>query len=410
MKKFSFSFLVLLFVSITNVVYANNSDVENHEELVKVFLEAQYTGIKEGNDEDVLKLFKESDDTILYTSFLSWRIKQSQIMGTNYSDYSYTITSLNIDEKGILKGSIDFDYFIDGVETPFQEYDINFSIKFDEHNLITYYDTSEAMFTDYTNYLIENRVIKTTRSGSLVVDEEEIEDSDSQLLDNLEQFIIESAKATIDSEINNTVLPPTISRSRTYSYNANTGILYAKEYVKYRNQRFYVAGLDCTNFVSQCIWAAYGGWSSNDSSNVIATNISNKKRMVSGKWQAGTGGGTSSWENVNSLWNYVTTNTGTGPRAIGSNNNAPAYNTSALAIKTGNVLQFRNASHGNNNYQHSVYVIENNVKQADMANRPFAKIVVAQHSYNQTRSLADVVSTTYSYMRRLSFSSASFDR
>lgn len=44
------------------------------------------------------------------------------------------------------------------------------------------------------------------------------------------------------------------------AYDANKAVNYSDCYALTENSLFYVADKDCTNFVSQCVWAGYGGW------------------------------------------------------------------------------------------------------------------------------------------------------
>lgn len=48
------------------------------------------------------------------------------------------------------------------------------------------------------------------------------------------------------------------------AYDANKAVNYSDCYALTENSLFYVADKDCTNFVSQCVWAGYGGWVNGD--------------------------------------------------------------------------------------------------------------------------------------------------
>lgn len=48
--------------------------------------------------------------------------------------------------------------------------------------------------------------------------------------------------------------------SSSYNYIASWGVQYAQAYGSTPNSNFYSVSSDCINFVSQCVWAAYGGW------------------------------------------------------------------------------------------------------------------------------------------------------
>lgn len=180
---------------------------------------------------------------------------------------------------------------------------------------------------------------------------------------------------------------------------------------------FYTTGSDCTNFVSQCIWAAYGGYvPGNDTT--TRSNISNKVRMVntgtlSTSWYAGTGGGSPYWEQVPSLWDFATNTAKTyGPQATGYNNNASYANITPSTVNTGNVLQFYNYNYSV--YRHSVYV----TYKPSSGTITWSNLLVSYHSTDKKNvPVIDLINsftgpdgsaTQPCKMRRMSFSSASF--
>ena len=132
----------------------------------------------------------------------------------------------------------------------------------------------------------------------------------------------------------------------------------------------------------------------------MVNNISNKVRMTS-TWYAGSGGGSSAWENVDSLWNYVVGNTGKGPKAYGHNNGSHYSGILPIDMCVGDVLQ---KSSNGSDYTHSMYVISN----PGGSNPSYSEIVIAQHSGNMTKTVAEVLVTT-TYMRHMQFMYNSFD-
>jgi len=199
----------------------------------------------------------------------------------------------------------------------------------------------------------------------------------------------------------------------TFSYNGGNGAEYARRFGSSGTPGtwFYTAtNNDCTNFVSQSVWAAYGGYvSGNDT--LSKQNIANKVRMVPTIWQAGTGGGTPNWEQVDKFWNYATSSKTTGPNATGYNNNAKVATLSPTSIKVGDVLQFRNSSISTNPYQHSVYVSLVMQGPPLPGQSYWDLIYVSYHSSNNSsKKLTDVINGfggTFCNLRRLAFSSAS---
>ncbi|MFZ5974999.1 MAG: DNRLRE domain-containing protein [Bacillota bacterium] len=173
------------------------------------------------------------------------------------------------------------------------------------------------------------------------------------------------------------------------SFNATSAAEYGKYFgPKYYNQIFCrTPGGDCTNFVSQCIWAGYGGTAGYNIKTAygqeqIRVRVSKNYRQP-GKWWGRNakspypnGGAGEYWQNVVSLWNYATSNKGNGPRATGYNNNQ--YWTSLpVTIKKGDVLQFYNPDLSRPRYWHSVIVVSD-VPTSGTIN--LHNVYVAQHS------------------------------
>jgi hypothetical protein len=104
--------------------------------------------------------------------------------------------------------------------------------------------------------------------------------------------------------------------AKTYSYNALLGKLYAQAFALYdnvpREQRlfYYAHGENCTNFISQCVWAAYGGWMPGFTENVVAKNaarILSDTRQVKGIWYGSRSNiGSNRWCRVEEFYSYVT--------------------------------------------------------------------------------------------------------
>jgi hypothetical protein len=124
------------------------------------------------------------------------------------------------------------------------------------------------------------------------------------------------------------------TRSATIVFDPQKAIAYADLYALSNSPYFYVADNDCTNFVSQAVWAGYGGWVSGDAS-TNASHVSSHYRMYytggsnwyANDWFGNLGGGSSAWENVSGHWHFVTNNSGYGPRGGGFNDNRSFFET-----------------------------------------------------------------------------------
>ncbi|MDI6809849.1 MAG: amidase domain-containing protein [Candidatus Eisenbacteria bacterium] len=198
----------------------------------------------------------------------------------------------------------------------------------------------------------------------------------------------------------------------SYSYSGSNGSSYAQRFAPASAPRwfYYVNGGNCTNFVSQCVWAAYGGYVSS-SDTTSKNNITNKVRMVPNVWHGGTGGGMPNWESVTSFWTYATNSTKTrGPMATGYNNGAKYTGINPADVRVGNVLQVRNGSSGN--YGHSVYV---SVVRTDLQGPIWWDyIYVCQHTSDWKNRLASNLIASWGgsncNMRRLVFRAGTFDK
>lgn len=166
-----------------------------------------------------------------------------------------------------------------------------------------------------------------------------------------------------------------------------------------QNYIFKRAPLDCTNFISQCVWAGYGGANGynipTDPSYSDATCVALRKRVASDYRM------TSSWygRNYNStaysppvnfcsveeFYTYVTTNTGNGPKATAYNNNK-VYSSMPTNYQKADVLQvYRKES---KRYYHTVIV----TTPTTYSPANYAKVKVAQHEdEKKNRPLADLI-------------------
>lgn len=205
-----------------------------------------------------------------------------------------------------------------------------------------------------------------------------------------------------------------VKQVESYIYNASLGIRYARKYAQYyklsEDQKlFYYAsnGSDCANFVSQCVWAAYGGYTGDTLQS--KRNISKKKRMVytgqvDTSWYgtAPGGGGTPYWENVNHFYHYATSPKGIGPKGIGFGGGKQKDFKFNL-VKPGNVLQFWPASKPT--WYHSAYVSSTYFTDENY------QIYVCQHSMDiKDRPLIEILNwnTNEGHVRGIKFDPTSF--
>ena len=173
-------------------------------------------------------------------------------------------------------------------------------------------------------------------------------------------------------------------------------------------------GGDCTNFVSQCIWAGYGG-SSGYGYGTYADREALRVRVSQNYRQTSTWMGrnflstnplaSGPFMRVLELWSHATTNTGNGPRASGYND-GNIWSALTETITAGDVLQFHNGSR----YYHSVIVSSSTSYSGVVA---LDYTFCAQHSGDYYyRKLRDVLENNGGIesgkMRLMKFKSSSF--
>ncbi|MFZ5974833.1 MAG: amidase domain-containing protein [Bacillota bacterium] len=170
-----------------------------------------------------------------------------------------------------------------------------------------------------------------------------------------------------------------------YTYDPQNGSRYAQAYALYFNipkeKRifFYDAdGNDCSNFISQCIWAAYGGWIPSTDDAAVAQNKQRMKeyvREVAGVWYGSdTFSGPPNWCRVEGIFSYVTSK-----KAVGPSGEKVAEGTweniDPGIIQKGDIVQLVVSGYASYRYGHSLYVTKQGAT--------FDDILICCHSYDR---------------------------
>lgn len=172
---------------------------------------------------------------------------------------------------------------------------------------------------------------------------------------------------------------------KLYKYDAEAGVNYALKYANYyslpENQRlFYYAenGSDCSNFISQCLWASYGGYLPGDDLSTIQKNISRIKtyvRQVTPVWFGSTAfPGSTNWCNVEALYNYLVSQKSEGPKGkmIAEGLFTDVQPT---IFKNGDVIQLIVKGYNYGRFGHSLYVTQEGSNYYDVR--------ICCHSYDR---------------------------
>ena len=216
--------------------------------------------------------------------------------------------------------------------------------------------------------------------------------------------IILACAGTFDTVLANEAAAPDElpegTKSVTVSYDRAAAVAYALKFAEVdHNGIFKSMGLDCTNFVSQCMWSGYGGtkgYTLDDTAALKARVAANYRqtstwygRNADSPYQYGSG----AFIRVVDFWDYVTTNTGDGPRATGYNNNK-VWRQLTVVPRTGDILQVYSTAKGR--YSHSVIVTQVNSTSLTVNNKDMwlNNILVSQHTPKDVdRTLGDIVRT-----------------
>lgn len=345
-----------------------------------------------------------------------------------WTDYTYSLDFETI-EDGMLIFNADLSYGRTCSLYHSEAYGFEYRIKLaeiDGQYYISYIDSEEMNFYGFKNKVsngLGNPVALACENVSAVsiddldamiadyVDMKEAMNSEvinpAEVVDMEEEY--EAYLEAMDSGVN------VETTSSLYSYERERGRRYADLYYTEAGRNtcfanFAGKGGDCTNFVSQCVWAGYGGWNDGDSKATMEENIKNRKRMQPStdlaNWFGHANGAGDAWANVSDFWNLVDSDPDIGPRGSCEYDDVK-WSTSGMKsteIVTGQVLQFRDGSSGD--YAHSVFVTGG-------TNDSYSNINITQHSPFNKRGLDEVIDdwggNSSCYMRQIIFDSAYFN-
>ena len=402
------------------------SEEEKIKELIKTYFDFYFESFKTLKIDNSIEqnLFEENDDIFVYKKSHESQIEVAKKLN-GYKNYNYNI---EYDKLLINKNTAEVELFMsakyvygnmsDNTESGMGN--ISFKFKLINNNgqwkiaKISSDHDNFRYFEETVNERIKEENInkKEAAEKGLMETKEGIRKYDKllerQLSQGNEPEVIEPE--TTEQQL---IEPQSVEATATYPYNASNAVKYAQRYAtaKEADRVFYTTsnGQDCTNFASQCVWAAYGGYVPDNDPTTIS-NITNRVRMVNSVWQGGLNGwgGYPNWEQVLKFYTYTTGSKTLGPKGKEYNNNAKAENIISTTFRVGDVLQVRDSYKPTNTYTHSVYI----TKIYSPATS-FYDVFVSQHGddlYN--RSLYELFLVfggyDYCYMRGIRFSSASF--
>jgi hypothetical protein len=371
-------------------------------------------------------ILENNDNTNLNETFREIEIEAQNRFNTGFNDYQYQIQYKNLTMNGDVANvdlslNLDFHYKnARGIDSGI--YGVNYRITMKNDGtrwVITQIDSDLQEFQTFKQDVQARMAKNTVVKQSDILDQIKQEKlRDIQMMSN-NSLYLKGAPSTLpsgdDTDVSNGSNTNASSGSVTtqsvyvsckaYAYSPTSATNYALYYAKadtnsrlfFTARNNYGGEVDCTNFVSQCIWAGYVGFDQNNLAKA-KSNRDNKIGMVYSDWHAGIGGSTTIWQNVDELWNYLTKTKEAGPNAIGYNNGKPYTSMAARDIQVGNLLQLR--SGGGTDYHHSVFV----TGKPDGADQ-YSQILISSHTNNRKNlSLFPFVIDSFGgsncYMRR----------
>lgn len=399
--------IVLFGISNSNIKAKKLSNKQQIKNIVNHYFTDFYDSLVTyklpANTEDYIE---NNENTYLYKKILEFDSKSSKNIGSGFHDYKLKTKYKKLKifkNKAEVKLLLTVDYhYKEAKDMDSAYYNIKYDFKLNKKDgkwKIYFIDTNNENYEYFKSEVQQRKKvlkrIKTRSNADPVrqsIDQTCEEMTDSSETQNEE---LKNLTETVDE---NRQTPEFRSVSKSYSW--KNGIDYALTYAE-KKRIFYVVPNenDCTNFISQCVWAGYGGYVKGDKKKT-KSNMKNKVRMVSGVWQGGEGGGTGNWESVKSFWSYAIKDKTYGPKGKGYNNNKLVRTLTNISF--GDVIQSKN-NKTKNDYKHSAYVssIEKRLTYVSQHNR-------------RRRSLSSWINYNGGpgkcYMRRIHFSSAKFSK
>lgn len=399
----------IMFCLVFALTVGNMSIVKAQEEqgAVEEMVLQEYKNVLLSRNAEAFQIpFADPKKENQFMNFLEWRTAVMDILDVAYATYEYEITDVEAeDNEGLQFLTVRFNethQYSNGAGTG-ARYGLVMHIEAEAgSDGITLRDISFEN-DDFYIYFMEQMIMPAADG---IEEADAVEEQTERLLAELyvmkaemDMVYLEQKDVQREAAEDEEIAPYAAS----CIYSGSRGASYANKYAGQRNTYFYDAGADCTNFVSQCIWAAYGGWSTSMSNTTMQNNIKSKFRMTS-TWYAGSGGGSSAWENVDYLWDYAVGNTGNGPKARGYNDGGYYTNILPIDIAVGDVLQ---KSKDGLDYTHSMYVIET----PGGSDPKYSEILIAQHSSEFTiEALTETMLVKGQHFRQMHFVTNDFDK
>lgn len=419
---------MIMAVSVGTMVFATNDSESNSNSVecsipnsvknsVQRFLTYYYNALSQYENEEYGNFCITNANTSFFKSFIQYDAAAKSMIGCTPSAYVLTVDYKSYtyeNHQHRVHITVDYSFIENNSNTISSSIcNIGYDFEINDNFMISNIDS------DFVAYQRMKTLSQSTSQSTIQRTTNNIFDIELQAIKQgveLENELnVEDAERLLYADVGNNLYVEEVYEraATTYSYNRSVAGQWALDHVNDgSNGYFQKLSANCQNFVSQCVWAGYGGPTAGSGN--VAQNILNDVRMVSGSsgWYgcpSGYNDFSNAWISVNSFWNFAVGNTGKGPKATGENNGGLYTGIYADEINVGDVLQLRNGSSGN--YAHSVicsYVPD----ECQAHNYSAIKICSNTSDYRNVSLktyMIDYFGGDNCYMRRMIMKSAQFD-
>lgn len=383
MKKFKpimilmYSICLLAVVCVHAQAYSESCEADI-EECISSFIHEYMYCVGQRTYPEWGPIIEENTNTVLFTEMANYEVDSARFFDMWYNSFDCHLEDLVIQKVNdnqvkatfTVKSSIFFrDTLIETKRTI--GYELYLQPENESWKIVSIY-TDALGYQTYVDDLALPRSssVEDIKEQTKALSEERLGNFESLSADELSIFrsgdadSIEMTRKTRDRE---NALISSQASSNSIWYNYYAAAAYADAFAESENPEFYIAidskgnNQDCTNYVSQCVWAGYGGWDF-DNPSANAGNIASGYRMYkangsdwySNEWFGHRRGGSGPWETVDAHWNFVTKTHSKGPQGLGYNNNAVYTGVDAGTVYVGETLQLKKK--GATKYAHSIFV------------------------------------------------------
>jgi hypothetical protein len=415
-------------VSANSVIGSADSDVVKIKEIINKLFTNFYDGLTIAQYVSSDELLDDTDSTYLWKGYALAEAKAVDILYKRVIKYKFTVEYKNIDisnNSASLSIMVNLNWRYGDIPDSNFSHNVGYQFicnKKQDKWLITTIDTKEMMFDKFKR-IVEEHLNKanpktTYRQAVDWYTTARIQDAcdfnriliEIETKARLNQKNLKTSPSSVETP------EPTPQAKGSFSYDSGRAIAYARKFAESPCKELFVyyQDEDCTNFVSQCVWAGYGIYPIPYNYDKLKSLALQKIRMVPGVWAADAKGALANWCRVSNFYDYVTdTSNPYGPKGAGINNESRYYNLSPQYVVHGCVLQFRYSNAKKNSpYNHSVIV---SLDESPAYN--YKKIQVCSHSNDHTDYPLTTIIDGFSgypadadpcYMRKIAFKKANF--